>query len=185
MRFHYQEADASAEKVSHLMAENTTQQHGPGETRKAPSQSPWTLRIVRVANALPKLILRSPLHGLMSKQVLLLTYTGHKSGKRYTVPITYVKVDDTLLLVTDRPWWKNLRGGAQVQVWLRGRKREARTEVVTDEATISELYRSMLSEHPTQGWFMGIKPGPDGWPNADDLHRAVERGIAVIKVVVM
>jgi hypothetical protein len=34
---------ATAEKVSHFMAENTTQQHGPGETRKAPSQSPWTL----------------------------------------------------------------------------------------------------------------------------------------------
>ena len=98
------------------MAENTTQQHGPGGTRKTPSQSPWTLRIVRVANALPKLILRSPLHGLMSNQVLLLTYTGRKSGKRYTVPITYVKVGNTLLLATDRPWWKNLRGGAQVQV---------------------------------------------------------------------
>jgi deazaflavin-dependent oxidoreductase (nitroreductase family) len=175
---------ATAEKVSHFMAENTTQQHGPGETRKAPSQSPWTLRIIRVVNALPKLILRSPLHGLMSKQILLLTYTGRKSGKRYTVPITYVEVGETLLLATDRPWWKNLRGGAQVQVWLRGKKREARTEVVTDEATIRELYRSMLSEHPAQGWFMDIKPGSDGWPNPDDLHRAVERGVAVIKVQV-
>jgi|SRR5450755_299818 deazaflavin-dependent oxidoreductase (nitroreductase family) len=166
------------------MAENPTQQRDPGETRKAPSQSAWTLRIVKVVNALPKLILRSPLHGLMSKQILLLTYTGRKSGKRYTVPITYVEVSETLLLATDRPWWKNLRGGAQVQVWLRGKKREARTEVVTDEATINELYRSMLSEHPAQGWFMDIKPGPDGWPNPEDLHRAVERGVAVIKVQV-
>jgi deazaflavin-dependent oxidoreductase (nitroreductase family) len=184
MRFHYQQADVSAEKVSYLMTEDTTQRHGAGSTRKAPSQSLWTLRIIRVANALPKLILRSPLHGFMSKQLLLLTYTGRKSGKRYTVPITYVKVGNTLLLVTDRPWWKNVRGGTQVQVWLKGKKREARTEVVTDEATISELYRSMLSEHPTQGWFMGIKPEADGWPNPDDVHRAVERGVVVIKVQV-
>ena len=135
MRFHYQEASATAEKVSYFMAKNTTQQHGAGETRKAPSQSPWLLGTIRVMNALPKLILRSPLHVLMSKQLLLLTYTGRKSGKRYTFPITYAKVGNTLLLATDRPWWKNLRGGAQVQVWLRGKKHSARAEVVTDEAT--------------------------------------------------
>ncbi len=175
---------ATAGKVSRFMAENTAQQPGSGETRKTPSQSLWTLRIIRVVNALPKLILRSPLHGLMSKQILLLTYIGRKSGKHYTVPITYVEVGDTLLLATDRPWWKNLQGDAQVQVWFRGKKREARTEVVTDEATINELYRSMLSEHPAQGWFMDIKLGSDGWPNPDDLHRAVERGVAVIKVQV-
>jgi deazaflavin-dependent oxidoreductase (nitroreductase family) len=174
----------TAEKVSHIMRENTTQQYGPGEARKAPSQNPWTRRVVRVVNALPKLILRSPLHSLMSKQFLLLIYTGRKSGKRYTVPISYVEVGETLLLATDRPWWKNVRGSAQVQVWLRGKKREARTEVVTDEATIRELYRSILSENPTQAWFMSIKPGSDGWPDPDDLHLAVERGVAVIKVQV-
>ena len=159
-----------------------TQHHSTNETKKAPSQSIWTIRIVRVVNTLPRLILRSPLHGLMSKQILLLTYTGRKSGKHYTIPITYAQVGDTLLLATDRPWWKNLQGSTQVQIWFKGKKYLASTEVVTDEATISELYHNILSEHPGQGWFLSIKLGPDGRPDPDDLRRAVQRGIVMIKV---
>jgi deazaflavin-dependent oxidoreductase (nitroreductase family) len=165
-----------------MVKTDMAQHHSTNGAKKAPSQNIWTIRIVRVVNALPKLILRSPLHGLMSKQILLLTYTGRKSGKRYTVPITYAEVGDTLLLSTDRPWWKNLRGGTPVQVWFRGKKRSASTEVVTDEATISELYHTIISEHPTHGWFQGVKLEPDGRPNSEDLHRAIERGEVVIKV---
>jgi hypothetical protein len=32
-------------------------------------------------------LLRSPLHGFMDRSTLLLTYTGHKSGKAYTTPV--------------------------------------------------------------------------------------------------
>ena len=35
-------------------------------------------------------ILRSPLHGVMSKSVMLLTYRGRRSGRIFTTPISYV-----------------------------------------------------------------------------------------------
>ena len=35
-------------------------------------------------NRAMKLVLRSPMHGLVSKTVLLITFTGCKSGKTYT-----------------------------------------------------------------------------------------------------
>ncbi len=42
-------------------------------------------------NPLVRLILRSPLHGVMSKGIMLITYTGLKSGKEYTLPVSYLQ----------------------------------------------------------------------------------------------
>lgn len=69
-------------------------------------------------------ILRSPLHAVMRKSLLLLGFRGRKSGREYTTPISYVPDGEDLLAVAsrDHAWWKNLRGGASVGVRLRGRE---------------------------------------------------------------
>ncbi len=36
-----------------------------------------------------KFLLRSPIHGMVSKTVLLITFTGRKSGKSFTTPVDY------------------------------------------------------------------------------------------------
>jgi hypothetical protein len=36
-----------------------------------------------------KALLRSPLHRLLDGTLVLLTYTGRKTGKQYTIPIGY------------------------------------------------------------------------------------------------
>jgi hypothetical protein len=41
----------------------------------------------RLMNKFPAMLLRSPLHGLMSKRFLLLTFTGRKSGRKHTIPV--------------------------------------------------------------------------------------------------
>ena len=71
-------------------------------------------RVMRAVNRFPAVLLRSPPHGVLSDGVLLLGFTGRKSGRRYTTPITYLRDDaagDTVLMTTDSPWWQNLRGG--------------------------------------------------------------------------
>jgi deazaflavin-dependent oxidoreductase (nitroreductase family) len=138
--------------------------------------------IQAIFNPLSKTILRSPLHRVMSKKLLLITFTGRKSGKNFTTPISYVQQGDTLLLAVGGSWWKNLRGGTTVWVRLQGKLRTATTEVVTDEEAMSEVYQIILAKNPTQGRFMGIKAGSDGKPDTDDLRRAIERGAAVVKV---
>lgn len=68
--------------------------------------------LMRMMNKLPLFLLRSPLHGVMSKSVLLVTFAGRKSGKAYATPISYIRQADIVFFTTDSPWWKNLRGGA-------------------------------------------------------------------------
>ena len=52
-----------------------------------PPFPPWVFKWIM--NPAIKLILRSPLHGLMSKRLLLITFTGRKSGKQFTTPLGY------------------------------------------------------------------------------------------------
>lgn len=153
------------------------------ERIRAVEQRRNSFRLVRILlNPFAKLMLRSPFHGIMSGRLMLITFTGRKSGKQFTTPITYVQQGDTLLLGVGGPWWKNLRTGPIVGVQLRGKRRTGVAEVATDEAGMSESYRIMLAQNPIQARFMGIKADPDGQPNADDLRQAIKRGAVVVRV---
>ena len=52
-------------------------------------------RVLHLINPYVSAILRSPVHSLLSKQVLLLTYTGRKSGNPHTIPVGYIRDGDT------------------------------------------------------------------------------------------
>ena len=96
-------------------------------------------RLARVLiNALVSIVLRSPWHRLMSPRLLLLTFTGRKSGKVFTTPIRYVQEGQTLQLkvVVKYAWWKNLPEQPTVRVLLKGKMRTGRAEVLTEEAGV-------------------------------------------------
>jgi len=83
-------------------------------------------------NPLVTWLLRSPLHWLMSRSTVLVTVTGRKSGRPYTLPISYHEADGTVTLITrrDKSWWRNVQGGAPVRLRLRGREIAAHADVV-------------------------------------------------------
>ncbi|HEY6406294.1 MAG TPA: nitroreductase/quinone reductase family protein [Ktedonobacteraceae bacterium] len=91
-------------------------------------------RPVRIlANTIATTILRSPWHKMRSDRLLLLTFTGRKSGKEFTTPMHYVQEGETLRLIVVYPWWKNLVGEATVRVLLRGKLRTGTAEVLPEE----------------------------------------------------
>ncbi len=65
-------------------------------------------RVMGALNALPTFVLRLPFQTPMSRRLVLLTYTGRKSGRSYTVPVSYVEQGDTLLIPGGGAWKKNL-----------------------------------------------------------------------------
>ena len=79
-------------------------------------------------------LLRSPLHPLLSPGLLLLTVTGRRSGRRYSIPVGYQRDgDDVVVLVSEarrKQWWRNYYEPAAVSVRLRGRERTGRAELV-------------------------------------------------------
>lgn len=88
-----------------------------------------------VFNPIMRWILSSPLlHKLASKNVLLIAFTGKKSGKHYTTPVEYLQEGQTIWIMVGFPekkkWWRNLVGGTPVNLCLRGEWVSGEAEVL-------------------------------------------------------
>lgn len=120
----------------------------------------------QIGNPIMSLILLSPLHGLLSKNTLLITVTGRKSGKTYTTPVGYVRSDDELLIVSspDRTWWRNLRDGAAVKVRLQGREMNGHGLALEDQSAIAENLIGLLKAAPQYQKYLGVSLTADGRP---------------------
>jgi hypothetical protein len=106
----------NAEKHTHQYgSERIPDTMSTSTVEKAPRQIPPFM------NKVMALVLRSPLHGAVSKHILLFTFKGRKSGKTYAIPLGYMRQGDTITLFTDHNWWKNLRGGAPVTLRMQGK----------------------------------------------------------------
>ena len=128
--------------------------------------------VMKTANAVVSGLLRSPLHGLLSGTVLLITFTGRKSGQRFTTPVTYLRDGEQLLVFTPAPWWKNLRGGAPVRLRLQGRALAARATPVEDEDTVAEGIHLFLQRKGLgNAGQIGLKVDPTHAPTFEELRR--------------
>jgi hypothetical protein len=99
---------------------------------------------MHVLNRIVGTILQSPLHGVLSGSVLLVTYTGRISDRTFTVPVLYAGRNEELLVYVGhherKHWWRNLRGGAPVHVRLRGADLAGSARVVDGEPTVRAGY---------------------------------------------
>ncbi len=153
----------------------------PAASRAATSL-PLAIRLLRRLNPLIAAILRSPLHGLVSRNLLALSYVGAKSGRRRTLPLSYVEVGGRLYLCTrSSAWWRNLRAGRAVELRLRGRRVGATPLVVdprSDEAL--DALRAFLTANPRTGEMLyDVRTDPTRRPLEDDLRREVPRSVVV------
>lgn len=108
---------------------------------------PWLVRIL--INTVVTTILRSRWHGMRSDRLLLLTFTGRKSGKEFTTPLHYMQEGETLRMTVVYPWWKNLREQATVRVLLRGQMRTGATEVFPEEGGVA-VVKVHLTANPVE-----------------------------------
>lgn len=111
---------------------------GTAATRAPRGHAPFAV-VNRTVNRLLALLLRSPLHPLaLSRQIALVTYTGRRSGRRFTIAVFYRRSGDDVTIGVDWPerklWWRNLRGdGGPVELRLRGETRRGHARVEGDE----------------------------------------------------
>jgi F420H(2)-dependent quinone reductase len=138
-------------------------------------------RALRIINPFVSAILRSPLHGILSRDVLLLTFAGRRSGGQFTIPVGYTREGETLTVFSTRAWWKNLRGGASVVIRLEGRSRTARAEPTDDRETVVAEVRRYLDRYGVRGagTRIGVVFDPSHVPSRDELARRLPH-LAVI-----
>jgi deazaflavin-dependent oxidoreductase (nitroreductase family) len=128
-------------------------------------------------------VLRSPLHGLLSNSMMLITVTGCKTGKKYTVPVNYYREDGNLWVLTsrNRTWWKNVQGGADVSLLLRRQPVSAFAEPELEIQSVERLLCEYLKHIPQGARSMGVRM-ENGIPNSEDVeHIAKERLFVRVK----
>jgi len=125
-------------------------------------------------------VLRSPLHGMLSDGIMLLTVTGCKTGKQYTLPVGYFREDGYLWVITsrDRTWWKNLRGGAEVSLLLKRKPVKALADTDLDEKAVEARMYEYVKHVPQAAKSLGIRL-ENGNANVDDVVRTAKERLFV------
>lgn len=139
-------------------------------------------RVIRLVNPVVKAVLRSPLHRLLSRNLMLLGVTGRRTGRSYTVPVGRHQLDDgTFVLSASGNWRHNLRGGADVRVTLDGRSRAAHASLEEDPERATEALKGMLERVGPRA--IAMKVNLDRSPTAAEIRSALpDRGIAYLRL---
>ncbi len=138
-------------------------------------------RLMGVINVPMRALLGLPFPTPLSGRLMLLSYTGRKTGKAYRQPVSYVKQGDTLLTPGGGKWKLNLQEGQPVRIRLRGRDILARPELIQDLDEIERLLGVMTAANPGASAFVGIPKGPDGRLDRGRLETAVSHGFRIVR----
>jgi deazaflavin-dependent oxidoreductase (nitroreductase family) len=125
-------------------------------------------------NPIMEWVLKSPLQGMFSGNTMIIHYIGRKSGKAYHLPVSYLRVNGTLLTVgyKQRTWWRNLRGGTDVKVLLNGNMVPARAQVVEDDQGVVVGLKEIIGDNPGTARMIGIKLDANNQPEPESLQQA-------------
>ncbi len=130
-------------------------------------------------NDFVKLALRSPLHVFMG-DTLLLTVTGRKTGRKFSVPVNYYREGDTFWIISsrDRKWWRNLVRGAEVGVRVHGRELSGVGEAILDEAAVAAQFGEYVRHLPSSARYLGLRI-ENGVANCEDIERLAKQRLFI------
>jgi deazaflavin-dependent oxidoreductase (nitroreductase family) len=139
-----------------------------------------TTTVPPFVNSAMKFVLRSPAHGIISKNILLITFTGCKSGKTYTTPVCYSQEDDQVYIFTHANWWKNLCNCTSVTLRLRGHEIQGVPEpVVEDKGAIAARLAAHLQRVPSDARYYGVTFNDHRNPRAEEVEKAVQTVVMI------
>jgi deazaflavin-dependent oxidoreductase (nitroreductase family) len=138
-------------------------------------------RIMRAVNVPMRAVLSLPVATPLSANLMLISYTGRKTGKAYRQPVSYARDGEMLLTPGGGRWTLNLAGGRPVRIRLRGREVPARAELVTDAAEVERLLGVIARENPRAARFIPIPRRPDGRLDPEVLGAALSNGFCIVR----
>jgi F420H(2)-dependent quinone reductase len=137
-------------------------------------------RIMRAINVPMRRILALPFSTPLSENLMLIWFTGRRTGRRYRQPVSYVVDGEDLLTPGGGKWKLNLRAGEPVRIRLRGRDVLAIPSFVTDPGEVERLLRSMMRSNPRLARFVPFI-GADKQIDRHKLESAVDHGFSIVR----
>jgi hypothetical protein len=133
-----------------------------------------------IVNNAMKFVLRSPVHGMVSKSILLITFTGRVSGRTYTTPVSYSQAGDEVFVFTHANWWKNLQDGALVRLRIRGRELQGLADAVAeDKSAVAAGLETHLKKVTADARFYNVTFDEHGNPNPEEVEDAAQTVVMI------
>jgi deazaflavin-dependent oxidoreductase (nitroreductase family) len=89
----------------------------------------------------------------LNDYLMVITHTGHKTGKHYTNPIAYARDGETFLAFSIggiASWYHNVQENPEVTLEVSGDKLQARAQLVSDPADLEKVLDVYKVVHRSQ-----------------------------------
>jgi hypothetical protein len=130
-----------------------------------------------VVNPALRFLLRTPVLGGIGEQIMVVSFNGRKTGRRYSVPVSAHRIDDQLYALVGAPWKRNFRDGADADVLLGGKTATMRGELIEDRPAVADLYHRSAESYGAKAAqrAMGMKFRDQRVPTLEEFTEAVEK----------
>ena len=131
--------------------------------------------VMRAMNSVLRRLLGTPL-GKPLTDFMVLNFTGRKSGRQFSIPVSAHVIDGTLYALANAGWKVNFRGGTPAQVIRGGKTTAMRGELIEDPDVIAELLHRTATRYGASKAQrnMGLKFRDAGIPSLQEFRRAVD-----------
>ena len=131
---------------------------------------------MRAVNPLLRFLLRTPVMGARRKALMVLSFTGRKSGRRYEIPVSAHQIDNDLYALTGAAWRLNFRGGASAEVLHDGKTTTMHGELIEDPSVVADLARRCAESYGAKGAqrTMGLKFRDQRIPTVEEFAEAAK-----------
>ena len=139
--------------------------------------------LFRFINPFVRIILKSPIHFILSHQILLFRVIGRKSKKIYEIPASYAHINDALVCVTLREnlWWKNFIDIENQDIYFKGKKINKKISInFSDDNFVREKLKELIEHNPIDAFFADVKLDRNKVPNSEDLDKAAKLHTVII-----
>ncbi len=133
-----------------------------------------------IVNSAMKFVLRSPVHGIVSKTTLLITFTGRKSGMTYTTPVSYSRQGDKVYIFTHANWWKNLHSDTPITLRIQGREVQGLPETVADDKqAVAAGLMTHLRKVPSDAGYYQVTYDDQRNPKPEEVEQAAQTVVMI------
>ena len=136
----------------------------------------------RIINPVTIAIAKSPLHFLISQNLVVLNFKGMKTGNHYSLPVSYYEnPPGNLSCVTDRPnvWWRNLLHATNIKILYKGRLTDALVTIEhQNNRIIADKLDALCSHSRIDGFFAKV-----GYRNGTPVRKDIEKAASLMTLI--
>ena len=134
-------------------------------------------------NPLVRGLLQSPLHGVASGSLCVISYRGRRSGRSFEVPLSFMQEGSLVRLLSSHNtrWWHNfLAEPIDIELNIARQIFRAQARALTqDSEEFRDGVRSFLMAVPRDAKIYGIRLDGDRNPREEDIARAAGHVVLV------